>query len=131
MLGFLTGSGKPKTTSGPKKVQSINKSLQPIVELQAQPEVSYDVKKLCRAIAEQETHNCRDGGNSVAVNNCHGIGGAGNFRKYATKADSYADCERLWTTNYGKFPDLVLAKRWSGGSGEMWLENVTSYYLTH
>lgn len=109
---------------------TVSSTLAPLVELEANPEVtaSYDVKKLCRAIAEQETHNCRDGGNSVAVNNCHGIGGAGKFRRYASKAASYADCERIWSANYGRFPDLKLAAKWSGGNGKNWLKNVTHFY---
>lgn len=98
-------------------------------------EAPYDVAKLCRAIAEHETHNCRDKTNSTAVNNCHGIrtwkNGVPHFKRFASRDGSYTDCERIWTAYYGRFPDLALAKKWSGNDkAQSWLNNVTHFYNT-
>jgi hypothetical protein len=95
---------------------------------------TYDVKKLCRAIGWHETHNCQDKGPGAAANrnNCVGIKPGGQFKSYQTPEDSYQHCEQIWSKNYGRFPDLALARKWSGNDKpQTWLQNVSSYYFSH
>lgn len=98
-----------------------------------QTEGTFSITQLCRAIAEQETHNCRDKTNSTIVNNCHGIKPGGKFKSYANKSQSYADCARIWTKTglySGGLPTIKDAQRWSGGDGVNWQRNVLHFYYT-
>jgi len=142
-MGFLVGqSEKPKTdTQSLKPID--NEPKRPAADIKAPVQSSpapskavstaFDVSRLCRAIAEHETHNCRDGGNSVAVNNCHGFRVAGKFLPFKDKADSYAKCERLWMSGAysGGLPTLADAKKYSGNDrATTWQKNVTHFYYT-
>ena len=85
---------------------------------------------LAYAIAWQETHDCRLG-YGASHNNCMGImwwpDGVRTPVKYNSKEDSYNAFYELWKRKYKKFPDIHLAKKWSGSDrSEAWLKNV--YY---
>lgn len=139
-MGFLVGqSDKPKADTAlpkPKQDEPKRPAADTKAPVQSSPAPSkanstaFDVSKLCRAIAEHETHNCRDGGNSVAVNNCHGFRVAGKFLPFKSKADSYSKCEALWMKAYsGGLPTLADAKKWSGNDrAQTWQKNVTHFY---
>ena len=52
-----------------------------------------------------------------------------SFKRYKTKADSYADFKRIWGAYYKTFPNLALAKKYSGNDrAQIWLNNVTKFY---
>ena len=88
-----------------------------------------DIPKLCRAIGGHESGH---GTSNLAKNNnnYHGIRRKGAYMAYATKEESYRDCEAIWRSkSYGRFPDMKLAKRWSSQSASgAWLKSVTSIY---
>lgn len=97
-----------------------------------------DLDKLAQAVAVAETSGCTDG-TAVKRNNCFGImrfwiDANGKRQRepkyYKSHEESYADFKRIWSTYYKRFPDLALAKKWTGGdSPETWLCNVkTKYY---
>ncbi len=94
----------------------------------------YDLDKLARAVAQHETGNCTANVGAARVNNCFGIRawdahGRPYFKRYATPEDSYADFKRIWSTYYGRFPDLALARRYSGNDRPgQWLSNVAMFY---
>ena len=90
----------------------------------------YDPVKLCRAIAGHETAGCTTGVGPTH-NNCVGMKPGGKFKRYATTEDSIHDCARVWQAYYGRFPDLALARKWSGSDrAEQWLANVKYFYST-
>jgi hypothetical protein len=92
------------------------------------PAASYDLHKLALAVAQHETCGCTCG-TGKSYNNCMGIRYKGQFARYETKEASLADFERIWTKSYGRFPDLALAKKYSGSDRpENWLRNVTTFY---
>lgn len=96
------------------------------------PVEGYDLDKLAKAVARHETCSCTCG-NSASRNNCFGImawkNGKRYFKAFETKEDSYADFKRIWSTYYKRFPDLALAKRYSGNDKpNAWLSNVTTFY---
>ncbi len=104
--------------------------MSPEQDVKRLPVASYDVSKVCRAIANHETHSCQDKTNFTAVNNCTGIKSNGKPQAYKTQAASYRDCEYVWSNFYGRLPDMALAQKWSGNDrAETWLNNVISYYL--
>lgn len=140
-MGFLTEQGgKALKTALPVMPQEVKKTLVSLNKQEklvlSKPEVTsksgFDVAQLCRAIAEHETHNCEDGGNSVAVNNCHGFRVAGKFLPFKTKAESYAKCEKLWMSAYsGGLPTLADAQKWSGNDrAYTWQKNVIHFYYS-
>lgn len=90
-----------------------------------------DLDKLAYAVAMAETGNCTKGAGSV--NNCQGImewsTGIRKLKVYKSKEDSYADFKKIWSKSYKTFPDLEMAKIWTGGdSPQTWLANLTYYY---
>lgn len=92
---------------------------------------SIDLDKLARAVAQHETAGCTKG--SAKVRNCFGImswtGGKRHFKVYATKEASYEDFKRIWAKSYKVFPNLALAKKYSGNDrAKIWLNNVTKFY---
>lgn len=90
--------------------------------------VGYDPDKLCRAIAMHETGGCTKGVGPTH-NNCIGMKPGGKFKRYPTKEDSIQDCVRVWKTYYKKFPNMDLARTWSGNDrAGTWLANVTTFY---
>lgn len=69
--------------------------------------------------------------------NCHGImaykienGVKIRFPRYfKSHAESQATCVAIWKKSYVVFPDLELAKRWTGGdNSKSWLSIVTQKY---
>lgn len=102
--------------------------------------LAYDVVKVCKAIAVAETSNCTDG-TALKRNNCHGImqwDKAGNRspKYFQTKADSFRDCERIWSKSYGGMPHQIkpgtsrtMADVWTGSDDtDTWLANFTAAY---
>ena len=93
---------------------------------------SVNLDKLAKAVARHETGDCTAPVGSALVNNCFGIvsyTGGRHFKRYATKEESYEDFKRIWATYYKRFPDLAMARKYSGNDrAEQWLANVTSAY---
>lgn len=115
----------------PKEVLHFNPTFPPKPKAKEAAKQSFSVQKLCKAIALHETGGCTAKVGSALVNNCHGIKGKKGFARYKTKAQSYSECERIWTSYYQRFPDLKLAKKWSGNDrAGSWLANVTHFYET-
>jgi len=88
-----------------------------------------DLDKLARAVAIAETSNCK----YAVVNNCHGImtwvGGERRLKRYASKADSFADFKLLWKRAYQRFPTKTEAVRYTGNdNAARWLAIVTTSY---
>jgi hypothetical protein len=110
--------------------------LEPIVELEARPEVkSYDIDKLAYAVAMAETKDCTLG--AGRYNNCFGImhwpNGKRTLRRFESKEASYAAFKELWLRKYRDYPNQYLAKCWVNGckSTEIpydWIRNVNHYY---
>ena len=126
-------SVKPQT--GPIKTLVKSNDQQTPVSSTSKVTSKFSVAQLCRAIAEHETHNCRDTGpgTSASLNNCHGFRVNGKFLSFQTKAQSYAKCEKLWMTKTysGGMPTLADAKTYSGNDrAQTWLKNVTHFYYT-
>lgn len=93
---------------------------------------SYDLDKLAKAVARHETGGCTLGSGRTH-NNAFGImqwkNGKRSFKRYETCEQSYEDFKRIWTAYYGRFPDLALAKKYSGNDRpNQWLSNVTAFY---
>ncbi len=88
-----------------------------------------NLDKLSMAVAMHETHNCQDKTGSALLNNCHGFKKKGQFMKFNSPSESHAYFKQLWAKSYKRFPDLYLAKIYSGNDrAETWLKNVTYYY---
>jgi hypothetical protein len=48
---------------------------------------------------------------------------------YGSHEESFADFKRIWSTYYKRFPDMALAKKWTGDdNAESWLRNVHAAY---
>ncbi len=95
--------------------------------------LSYDLDKLSMAVAMTETHNCRDKvpGGSALYNNCHGFRKNGKFMRFNTIEESHAYFKQLWARSYKSYPNLRLAKIYSGNDNPTnWLKNVNYYYNT-
>lgn len=92
-----------------------------------------DLDKLAKAVARHETASCTKGAGKTH-NNCFGImqwnkKGQRSFKRYAAREDSFKDFKRIWAAYYGRFPDLKLAKKFSGNDRpQQWLSNVTTFY---
>lgn len=101
---------------------------------QASASVDVDLDKLAKAVAQHETGGCKLGSGKTH-NNCFGImtwaSGKRAFKRYASKEDSYADFKRIWSTHYKRYPDIALAKKYSGNDRpHQWLANVNHFYET-
>ena len=87
-----------------------------------------DLDKLAYAVSMQESSGC----NSYIArmyNNCHGIRRNGTWQHYSTQQDSFNDFKDIWQRLYGGFPNLKMAKRYSGNDrAKIWLKNVTYFY---
>lgn len=99
-------------------------------------EATYDVVKVCKAIAVAETSGCTDG-TAIKRFNCHGImawkmvdGVKVRYPRYfKSHAESFAACEELWARAYGRLPNLDLAIKYTGGDDSVnWLANFYSAY---
>jgi hypothetical protein len=50
-------------------------------------------------------------------------------RYFKSHAESQAACVAIWRKSYKHFPDLALAKKWTGGDNPAgWLATVTKKY---
>lgn len=92
----------------------------------------YDLDKLAHAVAFAETAGCTDG-TAIKRHNCFGImhwpNGKREPKYYKSHAESYADFKRIWSKNYGRFPDEALARKWTGNDHpDTWLANVRHKY---
>ncbi len=95
---------------------------------------SYDVNRLVRAIGMHETKGCTIGSGRTH-NNPGGVmtwaTGARKFKYYNSCEEGYNDMVRIWRRYYKDFPNLRLAKKWSGSDrANAWLNNVTYFYNT-
>jgi len=51
-------------------------------------------------------------------------------KRYKTTQDSFEDFKRIWSKSYKIFPNIKLAKKWTGNDRpNTWLKNVTFYYF--
>ncbi len=124
-----------------KKLSPLEQKLQEIQKQYKQVEgnspLAYDPMKLARAISCGET-SCGKDGTAIHRNNCCGvmkfwIGKDGQRKRepkyYARYEDSLKETAAIWKRNYGRFPDLALAQRWTGGDDpQNWLATVTRTY---
>lgn len=85
---------------------------------------------LAYAVSVHESVSCR----RAIHNNCHGImvwdkNGVRSLKQYATIEESFEDFKVLWENKYKNFPDLYLARRYTGRDrAEAWLSTVTKHY---
>ena len=97
------------------------------------PTSSLDLDKLAYAVSMAETGGCKDG-TALKRHNCFGImqwdkKGLRSPKWYNTKEESFADFKRIWSKSYKRFPDLALARKWTGNDNPAtWLKNVKHYY---
>lgn len=99
-----------------------------------------DIDRLAVAVAWAETSNCttgtaviEEGELSTTEHNCHGIMGCRNGKcgpkTFRSKEESFLAFKKLWLSKYGdRFPTLEDAKRYSGHTGDTWLERVRIVY---
>lgn len=110
---------KPKAAEPVKKTTATSKTL------------GYDLDKLSLAVAMHETHNCKDKVGSALYNNCHGFRKNGKFMRFNSIEESHAYFKQLWARSYKAYPNLRLAKIYSGNDNPTgWLKNVNYYYNT-
>lgn len=88
-----------------------------------------DIDKLAYAVAIAETGDCTASRGSALLNNCHGFKVKGQFLAFDTKEESYDYFKKMWLKNYGdRFPTSYDARRYTAGTGERWLNVVTTVY---
>lgn len=96
-------------------------------------EDTFDLDKLASAVARAETSGCTKW-SALSHNNCFGImtwdkNGKRSFKRYASHEESFADFKRIWSSYYGWFPTLAMAKKWTGADrAERWLWHVKQFY---
>ena len=91
-----------------------------------------DLRKLSEAVAVAETSGCKRGA-AISNNNCHGImswpGGIRTLIKFNSTEESHRAFMDLWSRKYEEFPDIALARKYTGNdNAERWLAIVTNYY---
>lgn len=112
--------------------QEVSEGVQPIAYYGSN---EFDLDKWAVAAATIETNNCKAG--VGRVNNCFGIRPnntapcpAGvthsNFCMYNSIEESYRDFKVVWSTNYGEFPTIEQAYRYS--TSYTWRDKVISVY---
>ena len=70
-----------------------------------------DLDALARAVAVAETSGCSKGVGK-SRNNCFGIRRHGEFVRYASREESFADFKQLWISRYGDtLPNYKLAQK--------------------
>ena len=94
--------------------------------------VGYDLDKLAHAVATAETGGCTLGSGKTH-HNAYGImvwpNGHRQFKRYSSCEESVKDFKRIWAAYYKRFPDLNLARRWTGNDrASTWLATVTRTY---
>lgn len=98
------------------------------------PPEDLDVERLSMAVALVETGNCRmrDRG-SAMFNNCHGFRWKGDWKKFASPAESHAYFSWMWQNSkiYSRgFPTEEDAKTYtSNDHPERWLCGVREHYF--
>lgn len=96
----------------------------------------YDLDRLAHAVACAETSCGRDG-TAIHRNNHFGImcwkkDGSRFPCYFDSKAESYAAFKRIWAKSYKSFPDMAMARRWTGDdNAESWLHTVRVVYSSH
>ena len=91
-----------------------------------------DLDKLVRSIAMHETKGCTIG-SGASHNNPGGVmtwkTGTRKFKYYNNCEEGYEDMKRIWRTYYKTYPNIALAKKWSGNDrAHSWLRNVNYWY---
>lgn len=114
----------PPLTFGHKLTEQIKYRFPPYDK----PWTLLDLNKLAYAVSMQESKGC-DSYIARMYNNCFGIRRGGKWQAYVRQEDSFADFKQLWAKYYKRFPDLALARKYSGDDrAEAWLKNVTYFY---
>lgn len=90
------------------------------------------MRKLSEAVAMAETSGCKKG-SAIKYKNCHGImhwpNGVRTLVKYNSTEESHAAFMNLWARGYGVYPDINLARKYTGNdNAERWLGIVNQYY---
>ena len=90
----------------------------------------YDTSRLCDAIGYAETGNGKTAKEETNLwNMYHWQEGTRKLQAFATVELGKERCQTLWDRNYGRFPDLALAKRYTGDdNAEHWLRIVCHKY---
>jgi len=53
-------------------------------------------------------------------------------RYFKTQEEGFEAFKLIWAKSYKRFPDISLAKKWTGDdNASTWLKNVTLYYNSH
>lgn len=89
----------------------------------------YDIEKLAKAIAMQETQM---GENKKSVgyskNNVCGITKNGKFKYYNTKEEALEDCKRVITQFYSNSTIYQMSRKYTATQQDEWFNNVTYFY---
>jgi hypothetical protein len=122
-----------KDTNSPVRIHSSQDVNKPVVSNAAPP--GLDLDKLAIAVAKHETAYCTSPGSPTANarNNCWGImhwpNGKRTLRTFKTTDEGKEAFKRIWAKSYKRFPDLALARTYSGNDkAAIWLSNVTRFY---
>jgi hypothetical protein len=88
-----------------------------------------DLDRLASAVASAETGGCTTG-IALTHKNCFGLRAHGEYRTFASFADSFAAFKDVWHRLYGDhLPTMDDAKRYVGdGPADTWLKNVLTAY---
>ena len=118
----MTGAPPPKTVDH-------------VLSAQKMVTTDYDLDKLANAVATAETGLCKDG-TARKRNNCHGImqwhKGIRSPRHFKTTEDSFIAFKEIWAKSYKRYPDISLARKWTGNDhAQRWLNTVNQYYNSH
>ena len=92
----------------------------------------YDLDRLVRAIGLHETKDCTIG-SGITHNNPGGVmawtNGVRHFKYYSSCEEGYEDMKHIWSTYYKRFPDIHLARKYSGDDRAYhWLRNTIYFY---
>jgi len=107
--------------------------IQEVAEIRpSAPELDYDIDKLAQCVAVAETSGCTKG-MALTKRNCHGLmafpktGRTG--RTFNSTEESFVAFKELWLRVYKVYPNLALAKKYTGNdNAQRWLNIVNSCY---
>ena len=135
----------PKVEQPKEVAKLIQEETKPVIMTTIKQEVkqelkseNFNINKLAYAVAMQETKNCTLG-YWKTNNNCFWIKHGNTVPcpwvpklamcKFNSPEESYEAFKTIWSTHYKTFPNLYMAKVWSGDDrAKVWLDNVTYFY---
>jgi len=96
------------------------------------PKSDLNINKLAQCVAVAETSNCTTG-MGVTRKNCHGImtwkRGFREGRTFNSTEESFIAFKELWLRVYKVYPNLALAKKYTGNdNAQRWLNIVNQCY---